>query len=127
MTSTTSGQRGALDTFLDALDGSYCTNSAFNQTGDCKDASLLDPIYYPNPFANASIPATDKYEDARQCGLYDPIGLADRRCETKRNKTGCASGNLQGRHDWIESRLQFVWVPGSNSPWFIIRTGHGRF
>ncbi|KAK3386302.1 peptidase S8/S53 domain-containing protein [Sordaria brevicollis] len=63
--------KGFWNTFFDALDGSYCTYSAFNQTGDCTDASCLDPIY-PNPFANSSTPASDKYEGPRQCGLYEP-------------------------------------------------------
>ncbi|KAH7627767.1 peptidase S8/S53 domain-containing protein [Sordaria sp. MPI-SDFR-AT-0083] len=61
--------KGFWNTFFDALDGSYCSYSAFNQTGDCTDPSCLDPIY-PNPFANSS--NTDKYEGARQCGVYDP-------------------------------------------------------
>ncbi|KAK3347336.1 peptidase S8/S53 domain-containing protein [Neurospora tetraspora] len=63
--------KGFWNTFFDALDGSYCTYSAFNETGDCKDPACLDPIY-PNPFANSSIPASDKYEGPRQCGIYDP-------------------------------------------------------
>ncbi|MCJ1417209.1 hypothetical protein MMC32_003549 [Xylographa parallela] len=49
------------NTFLDALDGSYCNYTAFGETGD--DPSI-DPIY-PDP-------APGGYKGQRQCGVYKP-------------------------------------------------------
>ena len=49
------------NTFLDALDGSYCTYSAYGETGD-------NPTYdavYPDPAAGG-------YKGSRQCGVYKP-------------------------------------------------------
>jgi len=38
------------EAFLDALDGSYCTYSAYGETGDCTDPACVDPEYPdPNP------------------------------------------------------------------------------
>ena len=52
--------QGFLNTFLDAIDGSYCTYSAFGETGD----SPLDPKY-PDP-------ASGGFKGQRQCGAYTP-------------------------------------------------------
>ncbi|KAI9696511.1 MAG: hypothetical protein M1820_008139 [Bogoriella megaspora] len=49
------------NTFLDALDGSYCNYTAYNITGDSPD---IDPVY-PNP-------APGGYKGTRQCGVYKP-------------------------------------------------------
>ncbi|KAI1881460.1 hypothetical protein JX265_000286 [Neoarthrinium moseri] len=49
------------NTFLDAIDGSYCTYSAYGETGD---NPAIDPVY-PNPN-----PAG--YQGQRQCGVYKP-------------------------------------------------------
>lgn len=54
------GGGGFLNTFFDAIDGSYCTYSAFGETGDAS----IDPVY-PDP-----IPAG--YEGKLQCGVYKP-------------------------------------------------------
>ena len=52
---------GFLNTFLDAIDGSYCTYTAFNETGNDPG---LDPIYPdPNPGG---------YKGPLQCGVYTP-------------------------------------------------------
>ncbi|KAK3075295.1 hypothetical protein LTR53_001496 [Teratosphaeriaceae sp. CCFEE 6253] len=48
------------NTFLDALDGSYCNYSAYGITGD----SDKDPVYPDN--------ATEGYKGQRQCGIYKP-------------------------------------------------------
>ncbi|KAI4154970.1 MAG: hypothetical protein LQ340_001318, partial [Diploschistes diacapsis] len=51
---------GFLNTFLDAIDGSYCTYSAFGETGN----SRIDPKYPdPNPAG---------YKGQLQCGVYKP-------------------------------------------------------
>lgn len=54
---------GFLNNFLDAIDGSYCTYSAFGETGN----SPLDPPY-PDP-------NTGGYKGALQCGVYKPTNV----------------------------------------------------
>ena len=53
--------QGFGNTFLDALDGSYCNYSAFNETGD---DPTLDPTY-PDPEPGG-------YAGQLQCGTYKP-------------------------------------------------------
>ncbi|MCJ1231705.1 Tripeptidyl-peptidase sed1 [Toensbergia leucococca] len=55
---------GFLNNFLDALDGSYCTYSAFNETGN---APGLDPPY-PDPQPGG-------YKGMLQCGVYAPTSV----------------------------------------------------
>ncbi|KAL1979563.1 hypothetical protein VTN96DRAFT_5563 [Rasamsonia emersonii] len=52
------------NTFLDALDGSYCNYSAYGETGD--DPSI-DPVY-PDP-------APGGYKGKLQCGVYKPTNV----------------------------------------------------
>lgn len=54
---------GFLNNFLDAIDGSYCSYSAYGQTGN----SDLDPPY-PNP-------RPDGYKGKLQCGVYKPTNV----------------------------------------------------
>ena len=56
------GGGGFLNTFFDALDGSYCTFSAFGETGDAS----IDPKY-PDPLGG--------YTGQRQCGVYKPANV----------------------------------------------------
>ncbi|KAK0724431.1 peptidase S8/S53 domain-containing protein [Lasiosphaeris hirsuta] len=56
---------GFWNTFYDALDGSYCTFSAFGETGDCTEPECLDPMY-PNPNDQ------NGYQGPRQCGAFTP-------------------------------------------------------
>ena len=56
---------GFLNNFLDGIDGSYCTYSAFNETGN----SPLDPPY-PDP---SDLPGA--YKGALQCGVYKPTNV----------------------------------------------------
>ncbi|KAF2763111.1 putative alkaline serine protease AorO [Pseudovirgaria hyperparasitica] len=54
------GGGGFLNTFLDAIDGSYCNYTAFGLTGN----SNIDPVYpNPNPLG---------YQGKLQCGVYKP-------------------------------------------------------
>lgn len=53
--------------FLDAIDGSYCTYSAFGETGDCTDPDCLDPVY---PDLNPG-----GYKGQLQCGVYKPTNV----------------------------------------------------
>lgn len=63
----TSLSAGFLNTFFDALDGSYCTFSAFNETGNCVTDDCLDPVYPdPNPGG---------YKGQLQCGVYEPTNV----------------------------------------------------
>ncbi|KKY28894.1 putative protease s8 tripeptidyl peptidase [Phaeomoniella chlamydospora] len=50
---------GYLNTFLDALDGSYCNYTAYGITGDSPD---IDPTYPDPPYYNGTL----------QCGVYTP-------------------------------------------------------
>lgn len=52
---------GGFNTFLDALDGSYCTYTAYNITGDSPG---IDSVY-PDP-------APGGYKGPLQCGTYKP-------------------------------------------------------
>lgn len=57
------GGGGFLNTFFDAIDGSYCTFSAFGETGDAS----IDPKYPdPNPLG---------FRGQRQCGAYKPTNV----------------------------------------------------
>ncbi|GAB7355963.1 hypothetical protein MBLNU459_g6595t1 [Dothideomycetes sp. NU459] len=55
---------GIFNTFFDALDGSYCTYSAFGETGN---DPTLDPVY-PDPNAGG-------YKGKLQCGVYKPTNV----------------------------------------------------
>jgi len=58
---------GFWNTFLDAIDGSYCTYSAYGETGDCTAEECLDPAYPdPNPGG---------YKGQLQCGVYKPTNV----------------------------------------------------
>jgi tripeptidyl-peptidase-1 len=50
---------GMYNTFLDAIDGSYCTYEAYGEKGNDPD---LDPTY-PNP-------RPDGYKGQLMCGVY---------------------------------------------------------
>lgn len=52
------------NTFLDALDGSYCNYTAYGETGD---DPTIDPVY-PDPAAGG-------YKGQRQCGIYKPTNV----------------------------------------------------
>ncbi|KAM0318569.1 hypothetical protein ACHAO8_001660 [Botrytis cinerea] len=55
---------GAFNTFLDAIDGSYCTYSAYGETGN---DPVLDPIYPDS--------AEDGYKGKLMCGVYKPTNV----------------------------------------------------
>ena len=55
---------GTFNSFLDALDGSYCTYSAFGETGGDPN---LDPTY-PDP-------EPGEYNGKLQCGVYKPTNV----------------------------------------------------
>lgn len=59
-----SNRTGIFNTFLDAIDGSYCTYSAYGETGN---DPVLDPIY-PNPHKYG-------YKGDLMCGVYKPTNV----------------------------------------------------
>ena len=61
---------GLFNTFLDAIDGSYCSYSAFGETGDSKK---IDPIY---PDLHNDTGSVDPYwKHPAQCGVFTPPGV----------------------------------------------------
>lgn len=58
---------GFWNTFLDAIDGSYCTYSAYNETGNCNVDACFDPAY-PDPTPGG-------YKGQLQCGVYQPTNV----------------------------------------------------
>ncbi|GKZ77719.1 hypothetical protein AnigIFM56816_000500 [Aspergillus niger] len=55
---------GFFNTFLDAVDGSYCTYCAY---GECGDSPTLDPTYPDN--------STGGYKGQLMCGVYKPTNV----------------------------------------------------
>lgn len=62
--SSSSGGYGIFNTFLDAIDGSYCTYCAY---GECGDDPALDPIY-PDPRPGG-------FKGRLECGVYKPVSV----------------------------------------------------
>lgn len=63
-TSVNSTASGIFNTFFDAIDGSYCTYSAYGETGN---DPTLDPTY-PDPQPNG-------YKGQLMCGVYKPTNV----------------------------------------------------
>ncbi|KAL6894896.1 peptidase S8/S53 domain-containing protein [Trichoderma evansii] len=60
--------RGFFNTFLDSIDGSYYTYSAYDETGDCTKDICRDPVY-PDPNDPSG------YQGQRQCGIFKPTNV----------------------------------------------------
>lgn len=58
---------GFWNTFFDAIDGSYCTFSAFGETGNCVKPECRDPSYPDNEPGG--------YNGTLQCGVYEPTNV----------------------------------------------------
>ncbi|CAK7213069.1 hypothetical protein SBRCBS47491_001677 [Sporothrix bragantina] len=67
MTMGNSPYVGFWNTFFDAIDGSYCTFSAFGETGNCVKPECLDPVYPDN--------GPGGYNGSLQCGVYEPTNV----------------------------------------------------
>lgn len=65
-TNSSSTSSGGFNTFLDALDGSYCTYSAYGETGN----SVVDPVY-PNTLD------PNGYKGKLMCGVYKVSSYQD--------------------------------------------------
>lgn len=64
---STGSASGFWNTFLDAIDGSYCNYSAYGETGDCTEAACADAAY-PDYHAGG-------YNGSLQCGVYEPTNV----------------------------------------------------
>ncbi|KAI0869261.1 subtilisin-like protein [Hypoxylon argillaceum] len=58
---------GFWNTFLDAIDGSYCNYKAFGEKGDCNTPDCQDPVYPDNNPGG--------YTGKLQCGVYKPTNV----------------------------------------------------
>ncbi|GAW10864.1 hypothetical protein ANO14919_001990 [Xylariales sp. No.14919] len=58
---------GFWNTFLDAIDGSYCNYAAFGEKGNCNEPECQDPSYPDN--------APGGYTGKLQCGVYKPTNV----------------------------------------------------
>ncbi|KAI1207478.1 subtilisin-like protein [Annulohypoxylon truncatum] len=108
------GYFGLFNTFLDAIDGSYCDYSAYGETGD---NSQYDAVYpdnntvvapgKPEPFD----PGT--YKGERMCGVYKPtnvISMSYSRVES----TFSVAYQMRQCNEWMKLGLQGVTVVGSS-------------
>ncbi|KAI1084228.1 peptidase S8/S53 domain-containing protein [Whalleya microplaca] len=95
--------RGIWNSFLDALDGSYCNHSAYNITGDSPG---IDPEY-PDPRG---------YQGSRMCGSYKPAKVVS-------ISYGSAEADLPKKYlqrqcnEWLKLGLQghtFLIISGDN-------------
>ncbi|KAI0884159.1 Pro-kumamolisin, activation domain-containing protein [Annulohypoxylon maeteangense] len=59
--------QGLFNNFLDALDGSYCTSSAYEETGNNPDYDYT----YPDPASESE----GAYKGELQCGVYEPTNV----------------------------------------------------
>ncbi|EFX03902.1 protease s8 tripeptidyl peptidase [Grosmannia clavigera kw1407] len=58
---------GLFNTFLDAIDGSYCTYSAYGETGNDPE---IDPVYPDTAVTNYQ-----QYKGQLMCGVYKPANV----------------------------------------------------
>ncbi|KAI1326976.1 protease s8 tripeptidyl peptidase [Xylariaceae sp. FL0255] len=63
--------KGIFNTFLDALDGSYCNYTAFGETGDCTVEACADPVYPDTKSPKKLHP----YLGQLECGVYEPTNI----------------------------------------------------
>ncbi|OTB09710.1 hypothetical protein K445DRAFT_71783 [Daldinia sp. EC12] len=107
------GYFGLFNTFLDAIDGTYCNYSAYGETGD---NSQYDPSY-PN-YRNVTAPGRPEpfdpgtYKGERMCGTYKPthvISISYSRAES----TYSTNYQMRQCNEWMKLGLQGVTVVGS--------------
>ncbi|ORY56843.1 alkaline serine protease [Pseudomassariella vexata] len=66
-TTSNTPYRGFFNNLWNALDGSYCLSTSFNETGNCVRPACLDPSY-PNPNPGG-------YQGELMCGVYSPTNV----------------------------------------------------
>ncbi|KAI4864437.1 subtilisin-like protein [Hypoxylon rubiginosum] len=104
---------GIFNTFLDAIDGSYCNYSAYGETGD-------NPQYdasYPNN-KTAVAPGRPEpfdpgdYKGERMCGVYEPTNVISM-SYSRPESTFSVSYQMRQCNEWMKLGLQGVTVVGS--------------
>ncbi|KAI1458579.1 subtilisin-like protein [Annulohypoxylon moriforme] len=108
------GYFGLFNTFLDAIDGSYCNYSAYGENGD---NSEYDPVYpdnhttiapgKPEPFDPGD------YKGERMCGTYKPTNVISMSYSTVESKFSVAY-QMRQCNEWMKLGLQGVTVVGSS-------------
>ncbi|KAI0893070.1 subtilisin-like protein [Annulohypoxylon nitens] len=108
------GYFGLFNTFLDAIDESYCTYSAYGESGD---NSEYDPVYpdnhttiapgKPEPFDPGD------YKGERMCGVYKPTNVISMSYSTVESKFSVAY-QMRQCNEWMKLGLQGVTVVGSS-------------
>ncbi|KAI0880916.1 subtilisin-like protein [Annulohypoxylon maeteangense] len=105
---------GLFNTFLDAIDGSYCNYSAYGETGD---NAVYDPAYPDNHTTIAPgrpVPFDPgNYKGERMCGVYKPtnvISMSYSRVES----TYSVPYQMRQCNEWMKLGLQGVTVVGSS-------------
>ncbi|KAK3937828.1 putative Tripeptidyl-peptidase sed1 [Diplogelasinospora grovesii] len=102
---STGNFNGFFNTFLDAIDGSYCTYSAYGETGDCTDPACLDPAY-PDPHPGG-------YKGQLQCGVYKPTNVIS--ISYGGDEYGLPDSYLKRQCDeWMKLSLQGVTIVTSS-------------
>jgi tripeptidyl-peptidase I len=102
---------GYFNTFLDALDGSYCTRTAFNETGD---DPKFDPVY-PDPHG---------YNHTEMCGVFkstNVISISYSPNEVDRT----VNYDRRQCSEWMKLGLQGVTVVGATGDTGV--SGNGGF
>jgi tripeptidyl-peptidase I len=91
-------KKGLFNTFLDALDGSYCTRTAFNETGD---NPKFDPVY-PDHHKHG-------YNHTEMCGTFKPPNVIS---ISYGNAESARTVNYDRRQcsEWMKLALQGVTV-----------------
>lgn len=94
-----SGSSGMFNTFLDAIDGSYCNRTAFNITGD-------SPAYDP------SYPDPGGYTGDRMCGVFKPTNVISISYSSEEQQL---SSNYDQRQcsEWMKLSLQGITIVGA--------------
>lgn len=70
-----SSTTGLFNTFLDAIDGSYCNSSAYGETGDSSQYDPIYPDYNELTASDGSSYDPGTYKSDRQCGVYKPTNV----------------------------------------------------
>ncbi|KKO97929.1 Pro-kumamolisin [Trichoderma harzianum] len=101
--------QGYFNTFLDALDGSYCNRTAFNITGDSPE---YDPTY-PDP---------NGYQGERMCGLFKPTNVISISYSPEEQQR---SVNYDRRQcsEWMKLSLQGVTIVGATGDFGVAGNG----
>lgn len=104
-----SASLGYFNTFLDAIDGSYCNRTAFNLTGDSPE---YDPTY-PDPGG---------YTGDRMCGVFKPTNVISISYSPEEQQR---SVNYDQRQcsEWMKLGLQGITIVGATGDFGVAGNG----